>query len=81
MAFVRKPVELDYPAKLVTKPVLSGIVRRHGVDVNIRRASTTKGFGYVQCEITGEEEAVKAALQDLLEQGVEVKPIEKDVVE
>jgi hypothetical protein len=51
------------------------------VDVNIRRASITKGFGYVQMEIQGPEAEVKKALDDLASQGIDVNPIVKDIVE
>lgn len=81
MGDVRKLVELDYPARLVTEPVLSRLIRKYGIDINIRRASTTRSFGYVQCELSGEDKAVQAAVDDLLQQGIAVKPILKDVVE
>lgn len=81
MAILKKLIELDYPTNLVTEPVLSNVIKRFDVTVNIRRASITKGFGYVQMEIAGEEKAVKEALADLARQGIDVNPIEKDVVE
>ena len=81
MSVIKKLVELDYPNNLVTEPVLSKVIKRYDVTVNIRRASITKGFGYVQMEIMGEEKTVKEALADLTKQGIDVNPIEKDVVE
>ena len=81
MPSVRKLVELDYPTQLVTEPVLSRMIKDHEVMVNIRRASITKGFGYVQMEIEGEEKEVAEALQDLARQGIDVNPIVKDIVE
>jgi ABC-type methionine transport system ATPase subunit len=81
MAFFKKIVELDYPNGLVTEPVLSNIIKQYDVTVNIRRASITKGFGYVQMQIEGEEKEVKKALADLTQKGIDVNPIEKDVLE
>jgi ABC-type methionine transport system ATPase subunit len=81
MAEIKKLVELDYPNNLVTAPVLSKIIKKYDVMVNIRRASITKGFGYVQMEIAGDEKVVKEALGELSGQGIDVNPIEKDVVE
>jgi ABC-type methionine transport system ATPase subunit len=81
MAIIKKLVELDYPNNLVTEPVLSKVIKKYDVTVSIRRASITKGFGYVQMEIDGEEKIVKEALADLTKQGIDVNPIEKDVVE
>jgi ABC-type methionine transport system ATPase subunit len=81
MAIIKKLVELDYPTELVTKPVLSQAVKKYAITVNIRRASITKGFGYVQMEIEGEEAEIKKALDDLSKQGIDVNPIVKDIVE
>lgn len=81
MAEIKKLIELDYPTELVTKPVLSLVIKKHNVLVNIRRASITKGFGYVQMEIEGEEKEVQKALDDLSKQGIDVNPIVKDIVE
>ena len=81
MANIKKLVELDYPTQLVTEPVLSRIIKKYEILVNIRRASITKGFGYVQMEIEGEEKEIQAALQDLSSQGIDVNPIVKDIVE
>jgi ABC-type methionine transport system ATPase subunit len=81
MAVIKKLVELDYPTEKVTQPVLSQMIKQYAVTVNIRRASITKGFGYVQMEIEGEEKELKTALDDLSKQGIDVNPIVKDIVE
>ena len=81
MADIKKLIELDYPTDKVTKPVLSGVIKKYNISVNIRRASITKGFGYVQMEIEGLETEVKKALDDLASQGIDVNPIVKDIVE
>jgi ABC-type methionine transport system ATPase subunit len=81
VALMKKIVELDYPSELVTEPVLSNIIKKFAVNVNIRRASITKGFGYVQMQIDGEETEVKKALAELTSKGIDVNPIEKDVLE
>lgn len=81
MTAIKKLVELDYPTELVTEPVLSSMIKKHDVTVNIRRASITKGFGYVQMEIVGEEKEIGKALESLSKQGIDVNPIVKDIVE
>lgn len=81
MANIKKLVELDYPNNLVTAPVLSKMIKKYEVNVNIRRASITKGFGYVQMEIEGDEKEIGKALDDLSKQGIDVNPIVKDIVE
>jgi ABC-type methionine transport system ATPase subunit len=81
MSDIKKLVELDYPNNLVTEPVLSKVIKKYNIMVNIRRASITKGFGYVQMEIQGDEKEVQKALDDLTKQGIDVNPIVKDIVE
>jgi len=81
MASIKKLIELDYPNELVTEPVLSNVIKKYDISVNLRRASITKGFGYVQMQIEGEEPEVKKALADLTSKGIDVNPIEKDVLE
>ncbi|HTC21872.1 MAG TPA: NIL domain-containing protein [bacterium] len=81
MAAIKKLVELDYPTALVTEPVLSKAIKKYDITVNIRRASITKGFGYVQMEIEGEEPEIKRALDDFSKQGIDVNPIVKNIVE
>lgn len=81
MTAIKKLVELDYPNELVTEPVISNMIKKFDVSVNLRRASITKGFGYVQMQIEGEDKEVKKALADLTSKGIDVNPIEKDVLE
>ncbi len=81
MATIQKIVELDYPSELVTEPVLSNLIKKYDINVNLRRASITKGFGYVQMQIDGDEKEVKGALAELTAKGIDVNPIEKDVLE
>ncbi|HVM33346.1 MAG TPA: NIL domain-containing protein [bacterium] len=81
MGQIHKLIELDYPTQLVTEPVLSRLIKKYDISLNIRRASITKGFGYVQAQISGEAAEVQKALGDLAAQGIDINPIEKDVVE
>ena len=77
----KKWLELDFPADLVTKPIVYQLGKDFNVVTNIRRASVTKDFGYIQLELEGEEGEIQKAIQTLVKQGVKVKPIEKDVIE
>jgi ABC-type methionine transport system ATPase subunit len=78
---VRRRIELDFPAKLVTKPFIYELVKRFDLVPNIRRANVTRDFGYIQLELTGGESALKKGIAYLQKQGVKVEPIEKDVLE
>jgi len=78
---VSRPMELDFPARLVHKAILYELVRRFDLVPNIIRANVTQEFGYVQLELKGRADAMEKALAYLKKTGVGVAPIEKDVLE
>jgi hypothetical protein len=80
-ALVSRPMELDFPARLVGKPILYELVKRFDLIPNIKRANVTQTFGYMQLELKGRPEAMEAALVFLKKTGVGIAPIEKDVLE
>jgi hypothetical protein len=80
-AQVSRKMELDFPARLVTKPFIYNLVKRFDLVPNIRRANVTKDFGYIQLELVGSESALKRGIEFLKKEGVRVEPIEKDVLE
>ncbi|MFA4973315.1 MAG: NIL domain-containing protein [bacterium] len=70
---MKKSAILHFRADLVEKPVLSGMIRKHDVDVNILQASVTPeedGAMFVQLE--GEPAAVEKALDYLKAGGVRI---------
>ncbi|HTB21111.1 MAG TPA: NIL domain-containing protein [bacterium] len=80
-AMLSRPLELDFPARLVGKPVLYELVKRFDLVPNIKRANITQAFGYIQLELKGSVANMEAAMSYLKKVGVGVSPIEKDVVE
>ncbi len=78
---VSRPLELDFPARLVGLPVIYELVKRFDLVPNIKRANVTQTFGYIQLELKGKARAMEAAMAYLTKSGVGVSPIEKDVVE
>jgi len=78
---VKKWLELDFPAELVTQPIVYRLGKDYEVVTNVRRANVTRDFGYIQLELEGEEAEIHKAIGALVKQGVKVKPIEKDVIE
>ncbi len=65
-------VRLTFPESLVREPVISELVRRFDVTPNIRRADISEDVGWVVCELDGEEAAVHASIDWLIEIGVDV---------
>ncbi len=65
-------VRLTFPEPLVRQPVISQLVQRFAVVVNIRRASVEVDVGWMICELDGEGSAIDAALAWVRQLGVEV---------
>lgn len=72
---------LTFPAKTVTRPVLSEVVRHHEVTFNIRRADINEGTGTMDLSLSGTHDQIEAAVKDMIDMGVEVDPIERTVIE
>jgi ABC-type methionine transport system ATPase subunit len=74
-------LELDFPAKMVTEPLIYNLVKKFDLIPNIRRANVTQKFGYIQLELHGRQVALERGIAWLIKQGVRVEPIVKDVLE
>ena len=73
-------VKLTFPEDLVRQPVIGRVVERFGVMPNIRRANVEERFGWIVCEIGGEDDAIERAITWLENAGVQVDRL-GDVVE
>ena len=73
-------VRLTFPDELVTRPIIAEIVRRFGVEPNIRRANVDSHEGWIVCELAGDTTSVESAVAWLEETGVSVDRL-GDVVE
>lgn len=81
MIMYKARVYLTFKESLIQKPVIYEIGHRFKVVTNVRSASVSGGVGVMALEIDGEQVEVLKALDYLRSVGVEVKPIEQDVVE
>src|SRR5262245_43053644 len=72
---------LMYPPKLIQKPLIWELGHKFKVVTNIRQASVTDEIGIVCLEIDGKRDDVKAAINWLGKLGVNVEPIEINVIE
>jgi len=73
-------VKLTFPEQLVRQQLLARMVREFDVMPNIRRANVEERFGWIVCEIGGDDDAVERALTWLEAAGVQVDRL-GDVVE
>ncbi len=72
---------LMYPPRLIKKPFIWEVAHKFKVVTNIRQASVTDEIGIVCLELDGQRDEVKAAIQWLEKNGVNVEPVEIGVVE
>jgi ABC-type methionine transport system ATPase subunit len=76
----RMRVRLTFPASLVQEPVLYRLVKDFDILINIRRADVKADWGWVMLEMEADEATLQRGVTWLKERGVEVDPIERDVV-
>jgi L-aspartate semialdehyde sulfurtransferase ferredoxin len=71
---------LMYPPKFIKQPFIYEVGHKFKVVTNIRQASVTDEIGIVCLELDGPRDEVKAAIQWLVKQGVNVEPVEIGVI-
>lgn len=81
MAIEKQRLWLDFPADLVTKPIIYELVKRFDVVPNIRQASVSSDSGIMSLEVEGERKVIQQAIAWLEEIGVKVEPVEINVIE
>lgn len=72
---------LMYPPRLIKKPFIWEVGHKFKVTTNIRQASVTDEIGIVCLELDGARDEVKAAIKWLEKNGVNVEPVEINVIE
>jgi L-aspartate semialdehyde sulfurtransferase ferredoxin len=72
---------LMYPPRLIKKPFIWEVGHKFKVVTNIRQASVTDEIGIVCLELDGTRDEVKAAIKWLEKNGVNVEPVEINVIE
>ena len=78
---VREKIYLTYPTALIKEPLIYLVGQHFAVITNIRGANISETMGLVALELDGSQEEVDKAVAWLREQGVQVEPIEKNVIE
>jgi hypothetical protein len=72
---------LMYPPKLIKQPFIWEVGHKFKVVTNIRQASVTDEIGIVCLELDGARSEVDAAIKWLEKNGVNVEPVEINVIE
>lgn len=71
---------LNFPPKLITRPILWELSREFQVVTNIRQASVTDEVGIVSLSLEGEPEEVQKAIAWMENLGVKVDPVEMNTI-
>jgi ABC-type methionine transport system ATPase subunit len=77
----KKAVRLTFPQALITEPVTFRMAKLFDVMPNIRRARVTDTIGELVLELEGTEENLRQAIAYLIGEGVQVAPVEGDILE
>ena len=76
----RLRVRLTFPADLIQEPILYRLVKDFDIVINIRRADVKADYGWVALELEADEATLQRGIAWLKGRGVQVDPIERDVV-
>lgn len=72
---------LHFPRRLVDKPIISNLIRRHDLEFSILKAQVTpREEGLMVLELKGTAAAIQQGLDYLAEVGVKVQPLSQDIV-
>ena len=80
-AMAKRKVMLKYPEQLIKEPVLFRMAKQFDVMPNIRRARVTETIGEIVLTLEGDAANLEQGIRYLREAGVQVEPVEGDIVE
>lgn len=72
---------LMYPPRLIQTPIIWELGRKFELVTNVRQASVNDEIGIVCLELSGRRDNIKSAIKWLEKQGVNVEPVEINVIE
>ena len=76
----RLRVRLTFPPALIQEPIVYRLVKDFDIVINIRRADVKADHGWMALELEADEMALERGVKWLKDKGVQVDPIERDVV-
>ena len=76
----RMRLRLTFPPHLIQEPIVYRLLKDFDIVINIRRADVKADYGWMALELDGEEAQLERGVKWLKEKGVQVDPIERDVI-
>ena len=80
LTLARLRVRLTFPPALIQEPIVYRLVKDFDIVINIRRADVKADHGWMALELEADERALERGVAWLRDKGVQVDPIERDVV-
>lgn len=80
LTMARMRVRLTFPPHLIQEPILYRLVKDFDIVINIRRADVKADYGWVVLEVEAPEDTLGRGVAWLKTRGVQVDPIERDVI-
>ncbi|MFQ5543595.1 MAG: NIL domain-containing protein [Nitrospiria bacterium] len=74
-------VRITFPEDKIKEPIIYNIGKKYKIITNVRRADVTEKTGWVDLELTGESSEIEGAVAGMKEAGVQVDPIEHNIIE
>lgn len=74
-------VHIVFPENLIKEPAIYNLGKKYNVVTNIRRANVDERVGWVDLEICGSNEDIDKGIEYMESLGIDVNPIEGDIVE
>jgi L-aspartate semialdehyde sulfurtransferase ferredoxin len=78
---MKEKLYLTYPPAQIKKPIIYLLGKEFEVVTNIRGANVSNEMGLVALEVEGRQAEIDRAVAWLRAQGIQVEPIEKNVIE
>ncbi len=76
----RMRARLTFPPERIQEPIIYHLVKDFDIVTNIRRADVTADHGWVVLELESDEDTLEKGIAWLKGKGVQVDPIEQDVI-
>ncbi|MDA8187930.1 MAG: NIL domain-containing protein [Dehalococcoidales bacterium] len=76
----KQRVKFTFPPELVKEPLIYSLGKEYNVVTNIRRANVTVDEGWVILELEGDLTDIERGISYVVAQGVQVDPIDGDVL-
>lgn len=77
----KKRLWLMYPPQKITRPILWELGKKFDIITNIRQASVNDEIGIVCLELDGKASEIASAITWLVKIGINVEPVEINVIE